>query len=228
MFCIFFPISLLAYLLRHSVGSLNEAADIATIIGVIGLGITVWEYFRRKTEERRRAVKSIWYQLGVMRHWTGYLKGGYPSEKKREVIEGHVKNLESPWGKPFGANLPAENSALNNLSLLPAITYLPDEINKAIAYLNQSVMNFNSYLLEIRDFKNSRGAIKNIALLEKLEKKETLDKEEGGFRKILIGMYATLHYDLIGGEGDKNEAFYHWHKKLTDSLIKGEKYLDGQ
>jgi len=211
--------------------SLQDWADFITILGVIGLLLAFWKYHkeikenkRNKLKEKLRLVRAIKYQLEVIGTWSSFNKGGYHKWDRSDWIQKEF----SDRANPFHIIFELESSFLQNINLLPAIKDLDEEVIEAISYLNQEIISFNTALEEIRLFKYSRPADKNIILHLKLNGiiKDELTKEENNFCKKLVEFYALLHFDIISDEN--YQRLHYWHKKLKSKLDSLEKDLEKQ
>jgi hypothetical protein len=93
-----------------------------------------------------------------------------------------------------------------------------DDINRAIAWLNQWITSFNSYLAEIRAFKFSFPGYENILRNQKIIDKRITDLSpvERLISDTLLDMYVVLHFEIISDMTE--EKLHYWHKKLSDAL----------
>ena len=201
-------------------------ANIVTIIGIVGLLLAYRDYKNRQNEEKKkkltetiRAVRSVKHQLDVIGKWTGFSGGGY----KQKDQASWIKSQANIVGNPFHSVFNIEYSSIINLGVLPAMEYFSNDINEAIAFVEQWVTSFNSNLEGIKRFSYSRTADSNIILHLKLNKaiKVGLTTEEKRFVSKLVEMYTILHFQIIGDETTKTLHF--WHKRLKSLLDKLEK-----
>ncbi len=209
----------------------------ATIIGV-PLGVFVFllagvEYLNRKKDkelgkqgEILQGINSIKSQLLTMRGWTGtHPNYSIPKEIDKKEFEKNWYENNYTRAMPFMQVFEIESTALHAITTLPAVKYFSDGILEEIAELNQALTSFNSFLSEIRAFKFSRDAYKNLILTKKLKETkgltsylDVLDDEERLFAEQLLRYQFVLHFQLIGDDNKNISGVYYWHEKLLKSL----------
>lgn len=192
---------------------------VSNFVTILGLGGFFWEYKKykeveekNKLKEQLRAVRSIKYQLNIIGEWTNYNFGGYLKETRSLH-----KNDWSSLGKIV---FEIEGCSIGNISSLPAIENLDNEILESIAQVNQGIRSFNTMILEIRSYRNMI-----FIELSKLEGNE-LEKQTLKFQESIYTMYKILHEEIISD--DRSEGLYFWHKKLKEQIETLEKDLDSK
>ncbi|MCD6194728.1 hypothetical protein J7K05_00775 [bacterium] len=211
---------------------------IPALIPGLSVEVAFYLYEKKTFEEKMQAINLLKKQLEILGSWTKYEEGGYHRYDMARTADSKLRE----WGNPF-YNIfnPDVHTVLGQTLLLPGTAKLGPKINEYLARLNQEIRSFNNTLEEIRRFKFSSDAYKNIVLhlklnvpehvearqwLKKLKKPQELKPKEKIFAKKLTEMYAHLHFYHISDELDKR--LFYWHKKTYEAVLKKEKWLLGQ
>lgn len=199
--------------IKNHTSDISILADIVAIVGIVGIGIAVSDYFTKKRDARRHALITLHETLTVIKTWSSYDKDGYDKSKKSEIVTPEVEKI---WKNPFSSVFNIDNSALQSLWLNPGLTLLPDEIIERLASFNQEVANFNSYIGMIEGFKYGIDAKTTVSIHLKLNGVITtpLNQTERWITLKLLEFNEFLHFDYIG---DGNSGRLHQkHKELYD------------
>jgi hypothetical protein len=193
---------------------IQTISNFATIIAIIIAIKQYLNYLQKKEENLKRVIGIVRSNIDVIKVWTSLEKGGYP--KSREVNT--MNEQFYYWGNPFTKVFEIGNN-INKIPFLPEFESLSNEINEAIAQVNQQIVSFNSYLDDIKQFKYSDPRIAVSIAIKLKEKLQNFDDCEKDYIKMLVEMYRILHFEMIG---DENKRGLYYYSKEVDNLIKKE------
>lgn len=198
-------------------------ADLCTILGLTGLVLTYKDYKNRSKENEKnqlyeslQAIRIIKHQLITMRDWVSFFGNGYKNEDKTKWKVGAYQERSNPLNFTIEIN----SEPISQINLLPGTKYLNEAVIETAAKLNQYLTSYQTLLLEMRLFRHSRGADKNVELGNKILANEKLSTEEQVFCDRLYNYQEHLHFNIISDKDHK--CLHYWHSELTKLIDEAE------